>query len=236
MKHYFMPMLNPKSLQQMALRFLPYAPWVAWSLMLVGAVSGLFYVPEDYQQGNLVRIMYVHVPASWMALGVYSLMASLSAVGLIVRAPVLFILSKSFTWVGGLFTLISLVTGSIWGMPTWGTWWVWDARLTSMLILLFLYGGYGFMTSSGEKSLGAASIFLVIGWVNVPIIKWSVNWWYTLHQPASIMRLSKPAVHFSMLWPLCIMFFGFLVYSLFIGLRSFVNTMHALKERSRFQG
>jgi heme exporter protein C len=227
-----MKILHPKNLQKFTAWFLPYAPWMAWGLILAATLAGLFTVPEDYQQGNLARIMYVHVPASWMALGLYTLMACLSLAGLITRLPILFLLSKSFVLTGVIFTLISLVTGSIWGVPTWGTWWVWDARLTSMLILLFLYSGYWMMAAYGEKTLPSASIFLVIGWVNIPIIKWSVTWWYTLHQPASIMRLAKPAIHGSMLWPLFIMFFGFLLYSLCISLRSFLTYLDGLKSRS----
>ena len=234
MKRYLMQFLKPATLQQKAQYFLPYAGGVAWGCILIATIGGLFYVPEDYQQGDLARIMYVHVPASWMALGVYSAMAFLSALGVLLRIPTLFLLAKSWTHVGALFTLISLVTGSIWGASTWGTWWVWDARLTSMLILFFLYVGYWMMIHTSDKILTSASLFLVIGWVNIPIIKWSVDWWYTLHQPASIMRFNKPAIHSSMLWPLFLMFFGFLVYSLFIGFRTFLRNLDFLKSRATF--
>ncbi len=198
---------------------MPFAWFIAFLTLTVGMIWGLFYSPADYQQGESVRIMYVHVPASWWALGIYTFCASVSAIGLIGRLPLCFLIAKAFAPIGASFTVISLVTGSIWGKPTWGAWWVWDARLTSMLMLLFLYIGYLNFAHNArqEKTLTAASIFLIIGLVNIPIIKWSVNWWYTLHQPASLMRFDKPAIHHSMLWPLLIMALGFGAYALALG-------------------
>ncbi len=185
-----------------------------WSLVatLIFAVTGLTFAlifsPADYVQGETVRIMYVHVPASWGALAIYTAMALSAAFAFISRIFLFHLITKSLASIGTYFTAISLITGSIWGKPTWGTWWVWDARLTSMLVLFFLYLGYQTLASSAdddEKSLNTASILAIIGWINVPIIKWSVDWWYTLHQPPSIMLSAKPAIHSSMLWPLAFM-------------------------------
>lgn len=200
-------------------KLFPWAMAVACAGLLLGSVWGLIFAPSDYQQGEMVRIMYIHVPASWLALGIYTSAAVFSGIGLVARLPLCFLISKALAPVGAVFTVISLITGAIWGRPTWGTWWVWDARLTSMLVLLFLYVGYLNLAHKvyNERNLSAASILLVIGWINIPIIKWSVDWWYTLHQPASLMRFGKPAIHFSMLWPLLIMAIGSAAYALALG-------------------
>ncbi|MBY0281604.1 MAG: heme ABC transporter permease CcmC [Alphaproteobacteria bacterium] len=200
-------------------KLLPFAGSIALISLLIGTLWGIFYAPADYQQGDIFRIMYVHVPASWWALGIYMFAATFSVLGLISRIPICFLIAKAFAPIGAGFTVISLITGAIWGKPTWGTWWVWDARLTSMLILLFLYIGYLNLSfkSYNERTLNFASIVLVIGSLNIPIIKWSVDWWYTLHQPASLMRFAKPAIHSSMLWPLLIMALGFGAYALTFG-------------------
>lgn len=214
---------------------IPLGASLACLSLLVGAVWGLFYAPADYQQGDAFRIMYVHVPASWWALGIYTIAAFFSVLGLISRIPLCFIISKALAPIGTGFTVISLITGSIWGKPTWGTWWVWDARLTSMLILLFLYIGYLNLShrAYNERALTTASFVLIIGWINIPIIKWSVNWWYTLHQPASLMRFSQPAIHTSMLWPLLIMAFGFGAYTLTCGC---LNLKSLITERQQQKG
>ena len=194
-------------------------PWIALLGVLSGAVGlylGLFDSPPDYQQGETVRIMYVHVPASWWALGVYTLMAFTSVMAFTMKNPFMHYITKSLAPVGATFTLISLVTGAIWGKPTWGTWWVWDARLTSMLLLFFLYFGYLLLIGSHdnpEKGLKAGSVIAMVGWLNVPIIKWSVDWWYSLHQPASITIFAKPSIHSSMLWPLGLMALAFACYA-----------------------
>jgi heme exporter protein C len=176
---------------------------------------GLVFSPPDFHQGEIMRIMYIHVPASWGGMAVYTVMAILSAWGLITRAPALHLLTKSLAPVGLVFTLISLGTGAIWGKSAWGAWWVWDARLTSMLLLLFLYLGYWLLVSSSrdeEKALSAGAIIALVGWINIPIIKWSVEWWYTLHQPASILRFAKPAIHWTMLFPLGLMALALAAY------------------------
>ena len=213
-------------------KLFPWAMVVACAGLLIGSVWGLVFAPSDYQQGEMVRVMYIHVPASWLALGIYTIAAVFSGIGLITRLPLCFLVSKALAPVGAGFTIISLITGSIWGKPTWGAWWVWDARLTSMLVLLFLYVGYLNLAHKvyNERNLSAASILLVIGWINIPIIKWSVDWWYTLHQPASLMRFGKPAIHSSMLWPLLIMAIGSAAYALALGC---LNLKALIAERRR---
>ena len=206
---------NPKRFLKIADAVLP---WVCGAMLLafgVGLYLALFASPPDYQQGDSVRIMYIHVPAAWMALFSYISMAVASAVALIWKHPLAYISAKAAAPIGACFTVICLATGSLWGKPMWGTWWVWDARLTSVLILLFLYLGYMALVNAfddperGEKS---ASLLAIVGAVNVPIIKFSVDWWNTLHQPASVVRMDGPAVHPSMLWPLLIMSIGFTMF------------------------
>ena len=174
----------------------------------IGLYLALGWSPADYQQGETVRIMYVHVPCSWGALALYTFMAIFSAIALIKKMPLFHLMAQACAPVGITLGVISLLTGSIWGYPTWGTWWVWDARLTSMLLLVFLYAGFIFLGSgfhNQHQKQKAAAFLALLGWINVPIIKWSVEWWTTLHQPASIMRFAKPAVHWTMLLPLGVM-------------------------------
>lgn len=185
----------------------------------LGIYWGLFLSPADYRQGEMVRMMYIHVPASWLALGIYTLMAGLSAIHLIWRNPFASLIVKAAAPIGICFALLSLITGSLWGKPTWGAWWVWDARLTSMLILFFLYAGYLLLVQSFENTYYGqqmGSILLLVGVLNIPIIKFSVNWWYTLHQPASLLKWGKPAIHNSMLVPLMLMLVAFIGYFLLV--------------------
>jgi len=203
---------NPNQFLRMANPILPWCAWLAGLTIAAGLYLGLVQAPPDYQQGDTVRIMYVHVPAAWMAMFVYTNIALASAAALIWRHPLGFLIAKASAPIGACFTFISLATGSLWGKPMWGTWWVWDARLTSVLILFFLYIGYmALVDAFDEPSRGqrAASILALVGVVNVPIIKFSVDWWNTLHQPASVARLDGPAIHSSMLWPLLVMAVGF---------------------------
>lgn len=196
-------------------RILPWAAGIAVVLTLVGLVWGLGYAPPDYQQGDTVRIMFVHVPAAWMAMFCYTFMAIASGTALIWRHPLADFSAKAAAPIGAGFTFIALVTGSLWGQPMWGTWWVWDARLTSVLVLFFLYLGYMALWQAIEdpqKASRAAAILALVGFVNVPIIKFSVDWWYTLHQPASVIRLDGPTIHPSILWPLLIMALAFKAY------------------------
>jgi len=227
-------------------RFLRFAgivqPWIAGlTLALIGAglYLGLFASPADYQQGETVRIMYVHVPAAWMALFCYTSMAISCAVSLIWKHPLADLAAKATAPIGAAFTFLALVTGSLWGKPMWGTWWVWDARLTSMLVLLFLYLGYMALNNAfGDPARGAksSSILALVGFVNVPIIKFSVDWWNTLHQPASVVKMSGPAIHASMLTPLLLMGVGFTTYYLWVMLIRIrfevtANKVHALQLR-----
>ena len=191
-----------------------------------GFVWGLALSPADYQQGDTVRVMYVHVPAAWMAMACYGLMALLSAFFLVWKHQLAGIAALAAAPVGACFTAIALITGSLLGKPTWGTWWVWDARLTSVLVLFFLYLGYLALAGAFDdrsRGLRAASLLALVGIINLPIIKFSVDWWNTLHQPASILRAGGPSIHASMLWPLMITALGFaafLVAILLVRIRS----------------
>lgn len=184
-------------------------------LLSIGLYTGLFVSPPDYQQGDAMRIMYIHVPASWMALFVYGFLALMSLFAIVWRHPLAEILAISAAPIGALFTVLSLLTGSLWGKPMWGTFWVWDARLTSVLVLLFLYGGYWALYkaySQPDQGIRAASLLALVGVINLPIIKGSVEWWNTLHQPASLTKFSNPSVHSSMLTPLFLMTGAYLCY------------------------
>jgi len=206
---------NPARFNRLASRLMPWFSWPAGLLLIGGLYFALFGSPADYQQGETVRIMYIHVPAAWMALFVYSSMAIASAVGLIWKHPLAHLSAEAAAPIGACFTFLCLFTGSLWGKPMWGTWWVWDARLTSVLVLFFLYLGYMALNSAfddpsrGERS---AAILALIGFVNVPIIKFSDEWWNTLHQPASVVKMTGPAIHSSMLYPLFMMAIGFTLF------------------------
>ncbi|MFN9001283.1 MAG: heme ABC transporter permease CcmC, partial [Holosporales bacterium] len=182
---------------------------ILWCLLsLAGGWQALIASPSDYQQGEAVRIMYVHVPASWLGVALYGVMAILGGLGYVLRRPLLDFSAYALAPIGLGLTLISLVTGSIWGKPIWGTWWVWDARLTSMFIQALLYLGYIALVRAHEdqlQGLRMGALLLVIGAVNLPIIKGSVEWWATLHQPASLLRSKGPSLHSSMLTPLLFM-------------------------------
>lgn len=206
---------NPLRYQRIADAVLPWAGGAAVLLMVLGLYLAFFVAPPDYQQGEAYRIMYVHVPAAWMALMVYALMALGSFSALVWRHPLAEAAARAAAPIGAAFTLIALVTGSLWGKPMWGTYWVWDARLTSVLILFFLYLGYiALYDAFDEPGRGAraASILCLAGSINLPIIKFSVDWWNTLHQPSSILRAEGPSIAPSMLWPLLTMFLAFLCY------------------------
>lgn len=203
---------NPARFSRLALQLEPWLGGIAAVCLIVGLYFGLFDSPQDYQQGEFVRIMYVHVPAAWMATMVYATMALGSASFLIWRHPLGDVLAQASAPLGAAFTAITLITGSLWGKPTWGTWWEWDARMTSVLILFFLYMGYMALAATldaEERSKKTLAILVLIGVVNLPIIKFSVEWWSTLHQPASIIRLDGPTIDGSMLTPLLFMIAGF---------------------------
>ena len=206
---------NPARFSRLAAKVLPWVASATVVLFAVGLYFTLFASPADYQQGDSVRIMYVHVPAAWTAMACYTFMAVASAVSLIWKHPLADVAARAAAPLGAGFTVITLATGSLWGKPTWGTWWVWDARLTSVLILLFLYLGHIALTHAFDnpaRGAKAAAILALVGFVNIPIIKFSVDWWNTLHQPASLTRLDAPAIDPSMLTPLLIMGLAFTCY------------------------
>jgi heme exporter protein C len=208
---------NPARFMRIANRLLPWCAWAAGACLLAGLWFGLVDSPEDYQQGETVRIMYVHVPAAWMALFIYTMMALASASFLIWKHPLADVAAQAAAPIGAGFAALALITGSLWGQPMWGTWWVWDARLTSVLILFFLYLGYMALIDAfddPERGAKSAAILSLVGVVNVPIIKFSVDWWNTLHQPASVVKMDGPSIDPSMLVPLLLMAVGFKLYFL----------------------
>jgi len=203
-------------------------------VLTIGLVEALILSPEDYKQSHSVRIMYVHVPAAWISIGIFSTITFLSLIGYIFKIRNFFLISKSLAPSGFLFTIIALVTGSIWGKPTWGTWWAWDARITSMLILALFYTIYLIawrIYDNDEKVLKVTTIITILGIINVPIIKYSVDWWNTLHQPASINILSKSSIHISMLYPLLIMTAAFALFSLLIFLMKYNTELIKIKNK-----
>ena len=203
-------------------------------VLTVGLVEALIVSPEDYKQSDAVRIMYVHVPAAWISLGIFSSITFLSICGFIFRNKNFFLISKSLAPSGFVFNIIALVTGSIWGKPTWGTWWAWDARITSMLILALFYAMYLIVWriyDEEEKVYKISTFITILGIINVPIIKYSVDWWNTLHQPASINILSKSSIHSSMLYPLLIMTAAFALFSLLIFLMKYNTELIKIKNK-----
>ena len=203
-------------------------------VLSVGLAEALILSPEDYKQSHSVRIMYVHVPAAWITLGIFSAITLFSIVGYIFKIKNFFLISKSLAPSGFVFNIIALVTGSIWGKPTWGTWWAWDARITSMLILALFYGMYLIawrIYENKEQIFKITSIITILGIINVPIIKYSVDWWNTLHQPASINILSKSSIHASMLFPLMIMTAAFTLFSLLIFLMKYNTELIKIKNK-----
>jgi heme exporter protein C len=206
---------NPARFMRFSAAILPWCAGATAVLLAAGLILALFVAPPDYQQGESVRIMYVHVPAAYMASLVYAVVAAASAVALIWRHPLADIAAQEAAPLGAGFTLICLVSGSLWGEPMWGTWWVWDARLTSVLVLFFLYLGYLALIHAFDdptRGAKAGAILALVGAVNLPIIKFSVDWWSTLHQPESIFRLGGPTIAASMLWPLGVMALGFTLF------------------------
>ncbi len=194
------------------------------SVIIVGLINALVTSPPDAVQGDSVRIMYVHVPSSFIAIGCFGLIGMASIANLIFKVKILPLMAKSIAPVGSVFCLISIVTGSLWGKPTWGIFWVWDARLTSMLLLLVFYLAYIAVwkfIENYEKANKTASIIAIIGSLNLPVIKYSVDWWNTLHQPSSITLTSAPTIHYTMLVPLIIMLVGMIIYSLIIFLMKY---------------
>lgn len=211
----FYQLASPKHFYRIAGKLIPWFGWFAAVLLIAGSIDGLFIAPVDYQQGDSYRIIFIHVPAAWMSMFVYMVMATSGAIALIWKIKLADVIASSSAPIGAAFTFLALVTGSIWGKPMWGAWWVWDARLTSELILLFLYLGYMALESAIEDPRAAAracAILAIVGVVNIPIIHYSVEWWNTLHQGATVSKMDKPSIHLSMLIPLLLMAVGFKLY------------------------
>ena len=200
-----------------------FKPLLILSIILfaLGLLFSFYLSPDDYQQGSTVRIMYVHVPSAWLALLTYAIMTLYSILALAFRIPFGFIFNTAVAPIGAVFTLICIISGSLWGKPMWGTWWVWDARLTSVAILFIIYLIIIFMNLSFENRIvreKVVAIFILVGSVNLPIVKFSVDWWNTLHQPATISKLSKPSIDPSMMTPLIIMTFAFIMIGIAIAI------------------
>lgn len=212
---------NPTRFLRVANALLPWFAALTVLCLGTGLYLALFSSPADYQQGETVRIMYIHVPSAWMAMFVYGSIAAASFTSLVWKHPLADMIARASAPIGACFTFLTLVSGSLWGQPMWGTWWVWDARLTSVLILFFLYLGYIALTNAfDDPSRGAkpAAILALVGAVNLPVIKFSVDWWNTLHQPASVVTMEGPKIHPSMLWPLLLMAVGFTLFYFTVGI------------------
>ena len=213
--------INPSKFNQLTDIIIKPVFYLSMLTLAVGLIFALYLSPNDYQQGSTVRIMYVHVPSAWLALLTFAIMTIYSIIALAFKIPFGFIINSAVAPIGAIFTLICLVTGSLWGKPMWGTWWVWDARLTSVAILFIIYLiiiiiNFSFENRDIREKIVA--IFVIIGSINLPIIKFSVDWWNTLHQPASINKLSSPSIDLSMLIPLIIMTISFILIGLFIAI------------------
>jgi heme exporter protein C len=206
---------SPPRFYELSRILVPILGWLTVILLLTGVAGAFFYAPADYQQGEGFRIIYVHVPSAWMSMFIYVFMAGCGAAGLIWKTKVSDSLARACAPIGASFTFLTLVTGSLWGRPMWGTWWVWDARLTSELILLFLYLGYIALQSAIDDRRMAAragALLSLVGLVNIPIIHYSVEWWNTLHQGPTVTKFDSPSIHIDMLIPLLLMGFAFMSY------------------------
>ena len=227
-------LFHPNKIFQITSRAQKYVLFLFVIVLSIGLMEALILSPEDYKQSDAVRIMYVHVPAAWISLGIFSSITFLSISGFIFKNKNLFLISKSLAPSGFVFNIVALVTGSIWGKPTWGTWWAWDARITSMLILALFYLMYLIswrIYENEEKVFKISTIVTILGIINVPIIKYSVDWWSTLHQPASINIFSKSSIHSSMLFPLLVMTAAFALFSLLIFLMKYNTELIKIKNK-----
>ena len=214
-------LINPSKFNKVADYIFKPLLIISVLLFFLGLLFSFYLSPDDYQQGSTVRIMYVHVPSAWISLLTYAIMALYSIAALAFRIPFGFIINTAVAPIGAVFTLICIISGSLWGKPMWGTWWVWDARLTSVAILFIIYLIIIFMNLSFENRIvreKVVAIFILVGSVNLPIVKFSVDWWNTLHQPATISKLSKPSIDPSMMTPLIIMTFAFMMIGIAIAI------------------
>ncbi|MGL4856506.1 MAG: heme ABC transporter permease [Plesiomonas sp.] len=222
------PLAKPEVLYRLCGTLLPWCGAATVLTLLPGIIWGLAFAPADYQQGDSFRIMYIHVPAAIWSMGVYASMAAAAFVGLVWQIRQSDMAAAAMAPIGAVFTFIALFTGAAWGKPMWGAWWVWDARLTSELVLLFLYLGVMALYSAfDDRTLAAraAGILALVGVVNLPIIHFSVEWWNTLHQGASITRMAKPAIDNRMLWPLLLCIAGFLFFFITLTLMRLRNAL-----------
>lgn len=225
---------NPSNFLRLAAVLVPAGAVLSALTLTLGLYLAFFVAPADYQQGQTVRIMYVHVPAAWLAMFCWGTMTLAALGSLVWRHPLADAAQKAAAPLGAAFTFVCLVTGSLWGKPMWGTWWVWDARLTSVLVLFIMYLGLIALWRSIDepaKAGRAAAILTLVGSINLPIIKFSVDWWNTLHQPASVFRVGGPTIHPSMLWPLLTMAIGMTL--LFITLHLMATRNEVLRRRLR---
>ncbi len=214
-------LINPNRFNQTADFLLRPFFALSFLLLVIGLLFAFYLSPNDYQQGSTVRIMYIHVPSAWLALMTYVIMTIYSIAALAFKTPFGFIVNTAVAPIGATFTLVCIITGSMWGKPMWGTWWVWDARLTSVAILFIIYLIIIFINLSFENRIvreKVSAIFVLLGSINLPIVKFSVDWWNTLHQPASISKLSKPNIDPSMMTPLIIMTFAFIFMGITIAI------------------
>ena len=226
--------LEPNKIFQITSKAPKYILFLFVVVLTVGLTEALILSPEDYKQSDAVRIMYVHVPSAWISLGIFSSITFLSISGFIFKNKNFFLMAKSLAPSGFVFNIIALVTGAIWGKPTWGTWWAWDARVTSMLILALFFAMYLIawrIYEKEEKVFKITTFITVVGIINVPITKYSVDWWNTLHQPASINILTKSSIHSSMLFPLLLMTAAFALFSLLIFLMKYNTELIKIKNK-----
>jgi len=226
--------LEPNKIFQITSKAPKYILFLFVVVLTVGLTEALILSPEDYKQSDAVRIMYVHVPSAWISLGIFSSITFLSISGFIFKNKNFFLIAKSLAPSGFVFNIIALVTGAIWGKPTWGTWWAWDARITSMLILALFFAMYLIawrIYEKEEKVFKITTFITVVGIINVPITKYSVEWWNTLHQPASINILTKSSIHSSMLFPLLLMTAAFALFSLLIFLMKYNTELIKIKNK-----
>ncbi len=212
---WFFQLASPKWFYQKSLIWQPWVTFLALSGLLVGAYFGLFVAPPDFVQGESFRMIYVHVPSAYLSMMVYVVMAVTAAIGIIWQMKMAYVVSLSCSAIGAAFTLLALLTGAVWGKPTWGTYWQWDGRMTSQLVLLFLYIGHMALHSAisdTKKADKTAALLAIVGIVNIPIIHFSVDWWHSLHQTATLSKLEKPSMEWSMLWPLLLMIVSFKLF------------------------
>ena len=228
-------LLSPSNIFHWIEKLISFINSIFFILLLIALSFALIFSPPDYLQGDSVRIMYVHVPSAWIGLASFTCIAFLSIANFIFKTKNLTLITKSIAPLGLMFTCLAIATGSLWGQPTWGTWWAWDARLISMVILAFFYLGFIIANKfilQEERANKVSSVIVIIGLINIPIIKYSVDWWNTLHQPASIKLTGTSTIHSSMLTPLLLMFFAMLLYCALIFLMKYKTEIIRMKKKN----